>query len=1328
VLNGGFLDSEVIRARSAAFLLRHNKPDPEFWINFTGTAILKLADYGVHLRDSRDGLVNYILGYYNQQKSFKSIGDPDFKGKNSFSIGLGKESHRRIAFGSKCHVFLKRAFLPSNTVKENLIIPEDLSPKISIGKLKQLTKEFKKKHFEETANIHNFWEWVNDFDNLQDDLPTNISAWSYVNIAEKLRTKFPNSYWLLSDHRIRQEAHYFSVIHESQSKLFNLLSKHEAPAFIATDGAHSCHQRNSNAIPHSTTSAAVICIPRIELEETLESGEWKHRTAIPMLARMARLPHSFGCHQSDIAHGEGMGVCLGLEMLHNNYPKVIITDSTSTRDIFRKIRDRKNTDTQDRYYIRKVASGISKYICDRLESKVIDYTLPGHEQEFKKARENLHSWLQDCETWTCQPSSTEDPDTASLRLWKHSYFDKHEHTSILKVDSHQLSDDGRKLKTNPRYGRLVPNLFLLSCNHHADVSASLVGTTKFFQSSDMHQFHLPPSKLRFFFTWGGKSIDRHISDFLYLQFQREKVKHLRTKSTQGLPWRVLSDSTCSWEELKNEKGLFRLLRGLTRCHTRSLYKSIRYRKGWMAKDMEGSNQQTNTLTKTSISQQTWILNLTPCRWCASKTSPKGNRTHATLFCSHPLLESYRNNMTSLIESKLYHFIRQISSTYSEDAAEIFLQHIEETMLDLHGMNKETEYDHTKYRTRNNWRMEEGVDSWKDLLDSKIPIYSMIFGMVPIMESSMPSDSDIKIVHCIPFGLIPIALENQVQHMIQSIHKYNPCQLSCNSISASFRCFWNEIKDLNIKRIIGLHRIIGLVSKEYEKSHGLQYKIDDNLMKKIKRPLQNRKTGHAKVSSILKRKNPSCMQKQSNKKRKKVKFEQSETPKKSCSGITCNRELSSWNENTIIPHRINHLQKHCGRCSRQSTAVKKCITILDICRNSEKSREKRELLSFMDDSNRKIDFKKAKTLLNKITVEPCIGATSKINDSKNAQKGKDKCTDAEKLLINVLSKSIGEQTNRQDDPNTRLKSASSTLHHTSQHMNNFLKDDLKRNSSLTQELEKRKSYIQKDISKQINKGGISTVIREKVWCSNSFQRQQSTSITQVANYNQLVGGDAINLAIMNLRFLKLNKIFIGNAATSTVISTCTSNKDWLDFSPCFGNKEALEKPHGTYIFPIFESGHWYFILIDKRKSLCRGWVIDSLGTGATTSNIANRVKKLFTMARRKCSWIPTKATRQTEMECGPRTVCGMVSICRSLRDGLDIQEAIKVATSLSTTEKSYNSMHYRTEAKKYMEVNTEVKNAYEKGIAEMRREKRKLTNNVRKSGAKEHRKGEIVELC
>jgi len=490
--------------------------------------------------------------------------------------------------------------------------------------------------------------------------------------------------------------------------------------------------------------------------------------------------------------------------------------------------------------------------------------------------------------------------------------------------------------------------------------------------------------------------------------------------------------------------------------------------------------------------------------------------------------------------------------------------------------------------------EENLDTWKEVLGSNIAIYSMIFGFSPVMEDSVPEDKHLNQAHCIPFGIIPAVLDTRIREMGKNISRFNSCQESCRNIINAYWSQWNEIKDVNLTRIIGLHRIIGNISKDYETQFRLKYQLDDNAKRKLVQPLKTTPRKIQRTSILRTRGHQTVIPQGSEKRKRRVHFENTDFPDKICSGITCRKDEHNWFQKSQKPNRIPTLTKHCSRCSRQTTALRKCIVILEDCKSSKENVSKNNLISSLDEEHNKLNFKKTKRL---------IAAVSNRGGQEHAIQPKErkkvsKCTDAEKSTFKMISRSIHRYTNRQDSTDARISMASTTLSSTLTQVNTFLKDDLERTSALQRKLQHKKSYIQKNISKDIGTTKAKITIKEKVWCSNEAERQQNISITQVANYNQLVGGDAVNFAVMNMRFMKVKDLFIGNAATSNVIRNCLSNKDWNIVSPCFGNKLALYKPHGIYILPIFTgssgNGHWSFFVIQKEKTFCKGWILDSLG--------------------------------------------------------------------------------------------------------------------------------------
>jgi len=188
------------------------------------------------------------------------------------------------------------------------------------------------------------------------------------------------------------------------------------------------------------------------------------------------------------------------------------------------------------------------------------------------------------------------------------------------------------------------------------------------------------------------------------------------------------------------------------------------------------------------------------------------------------------------------------------------------------------------------------------------------------------------------------------------------------------------------------------------------------------------------------------------------------------------------------------------------------------------------------------------------------------------------------------------------------------------------------------------------------------------------------------------------------------IFVGNSASSKIIEERARDGKWENFFSCFGDKRTMNKPHGIYLIPIFsgeaQCGHWNLSIIEKKKKFCRAWVVDSLGSGSTTDQIAQNIKRLFSRTRVPCCWKRTKATRQSENECGPRMLQGMVSIIDAIRAGKDLDEAINIAEKADDIDGSYNSLKIRRKAASLMKVSEETKAQYDRRIAEMRRAMKK----------------------
>jgi len=185
------------------------------------------------------------------------------------------------------------------------------------------------------------------------------------------------------------------------------------------------------------------------------------------------------------------------------------------------------------------------------------------------------------------------------------------------------------------------------------------------------------------------------------------------------------------------------------------------------------------------------------------------------------------------------------------------------------------------------------------------------------------------------------------------------------------------------------------------------------------------------------------------------------------------------------------------------------------------------------------------------------------------------------------------------------------------------------------------------------------------------------------------------AVNNMRVkITTSNIFIATPMASSIIAHWAPSQGWEEFAKIFRSiKVVREKPNGYYLIPIFKGeardGHWSNAMIYKAYRDCRGWMMDSLGTGGTTSETAEKIKKAFSKNRLKCKWIPVRCQAQQEVECGPRTVWGMVSICQAIKDGLSIEEIIATAT-LRNSEAMYDPDAIRRKVVTLVDETTEVR--------------------------------------
>jgi len=272
-------------------------------------------------------------------------------------------------------------------------------------------------------------------------------------------------------------------------------------------------------------------------------------------------------------------------------------------------------------------------------------------------------------TWI-SPSAIEEDDKppAIYGLWRKDYCDNNSKIPIFKVNSHQLNKTGENFNKTKRCLKLTPNLSLLNMNHHADEGAEL-GHILYQKEATLKNVHLrnPPSALRFFYSWEGATVDTHISEFIKYKIFNERLDRLKTKKIQGLLWRSMEHVSATWEELGYHKGWRSPLMGLSKTHTRSLYKSETYRSGCHL-EMESNKISHKYNCITPKKQKDIIKKCANCMWCPNYNThscPEENRNHLFLQCQHPDLASYRTKMTNSLEQKLRVLLRQIQNATNE---------------------------------------------------------------------------------------------------------------------------------------------------------------------------------------------------------------------------------------------------------------------------------------------------------------------------------------------------------------------------------------------------------------------------------------------------------------------------------------------------------------------------------------------------------------------------------------------------------------------------------------------------------------------------------------
>ena len=274
---------------------------------------------------------------------------------------------------------------------------------------------------------------------------------------------------------------------------------------------------------------------------------------------------------------------------------------------------------------------------------------------------------------------TDDPDqperkgSAKTKPWKAKYHDDHPHRLILKVDSHQINDNGTPTK---RYKSLTPCEAMVYGNQLADTAASM-GTKKyahdFFKNTTApNPIKDDPHGLRFYITYDAAAIDKNTPAAVQNAFSREMLLRHQRRGTHGLLSRI-SDSLYLTPKMLGQAGTMnRVITGRATTHSQKMKRNPQYALLHAMKiDGYDSEEQTPKDYKKQILRD---AKYQQCPFCVneealentrnaersdarSHDTPKGDMRHYQLFCNDPDIASMHEATLQALEEALQNLLK-----------------------------------------------------------------------------------------------------------------------------------------------------------------------------------------------------------------------------------------------------------------------------------------------------------------------------------------------------------------------------------------------------------------------------------------------------------------------------------------------------------------------------------------------------------------------------------------------------------------------------------------------------------------------------------------------
>jgi len=656
-------------------------------------------------------------------------------------------------------------------------------------------------------------------------------------------------------------------------------------------------------------------------------------------------------------------------------------------------------------------------------------------------------------------------------------------------------------------------------------------------------------------------------------------------------------------------------------------------------------------------------------------------------------------MTNLIEMKLKNLFVNLKTATNEEQMQNLFKVIEKECIFLQKSTlgrckKASHVEKFSYIHIHELKKKYSINNLMEGCSISGTLFSELLGVIPQTTATNIQDRDLGLLDAFWLGLIPNAINNIILEGISKnrLLGFTPDATTCVAMAKDLSQAWSEIQDLIMAKAIGLHRIIGQISKTKEKNFrkiesnniasqsSIKREHVENSQKSSTDTIQlDDKNKHIHKKPKLDIDIPSIIPTPPKPKNKPLTF---------CKGITCNQRNSRWcldqsfNANKIEEHR-----KHCVRCSKFCTAMKQGADLLDKIHRTNNIKEIKQLQHiFTIATTTGINYA---SMMN--SLEKCQRDTVSSAEAKYTKKTK--ILDRHKLICRILV-------------HTYRTTPSSRKQDQLQHLLPSIATRIRKGITTSQILAKPQNTIQ--IQSATEKENSVTPVKPTIIEIQDSQSQQdsfniSDSPNPISNDSRIkrlqaeillernyISDEAITTAVEVLRQnAKHHNIFIAHGLANINILAWGSTQGWERFSRIFNSCVAsFRKPNGIYIIPVFQSGHWYIIIVRKMNRHFEGWTLDSLLSREDGDDMRNRIQEAFMGSRGNMNWRSTHCFRQTECECGPRTIQGIWKICKNLEEGVSIDQSIVNASMVNQNTDLYESQQVRRFAAEIIGQHTE----------------------------------------